>query len=198
MGHVVTSAERLLNIHKAEHNVNGLSQCIKSTLSILPSLLFKSAFPAPTADIGHNFVMQPENMPGVNMSDEETDRKAVEVACERYFAAFKTQDIAYLMSMLATDFEWKTIDGDILPAREAAALLESYVQSFEFIETARGEISDLSIHDNEATFTITEYICGTLKDEQGNLQKISTVETSLDVMTKGPQGWQFRRAETLS
>jgi ketosteroid isomerase-like protein len=141
--------------------------------------------------------MEPEKMSQVSMS-QEAEQKSVEAAFERYFTAFKAKDTAYLVSMLAPDFEWKTLDGETLSATEAAALLESYVQSFEFIETARCEISDLSVQAGEATFTITEYISGTLKDEQGNSQRISTVETFLDVMAKGPQGWQFKRAETLS
>jgi hypothetical protein len=75
-------------------------------------------------------------------------------------------------------------------------MLKECVQSFDTIETAKGEIAELSIQGNEATFLITEHIAGIMKDEQGNTQKIATLETSLDVMVKGPHGWQFKRAET--
>jgi hypothetical protein len=61
-----------------------------------------------------------------------------------------------------------------------------------------GDITELSIQGNEATFLITEHIAGVVKDEQGNTETVATLETSLDVMVRGPHGWQFKSAGTRS
>ncbi|HEX8235471.1 MAG TPA: nuclear transport factor 2 family protein [Abditibacteriaceae bacterium] len=129
---------------------------------------------------------------------ESVEQEQIEATCQRYFAAFKAKDVALLTSMLAPDFEWQTSDGEVLNARDTAALLESYIHSFDSIENARGEVSDLSLQGDEATFKITEYVCGTIKDEQGNLQRVETKETSLDTMVRGLHGWQFKRAEAMT
>jgi ketosteroid isomerase-like protein len=125
-------------------------------------------------------------------------QQEIERAYKKYFAALKAKDARLMAEMLTSDFTWRTLEGDILDVSKTATLMDGQVKSLLSIESADAQITDLSVQGSEATFQVTEHITSVVADENGKAQKFKSVEVFRDTMVPTPDGWKFKRAQTLS
>jgi ketosteroid isomerase-like protein len=130
--------------------------------------------------------------------NQSTAQHEIEAAYQKYFAALKAKDAAAMLSFIAPNFRWYTLDGDVMDAAQTRQILEEQVQGFVHIEDAQATFEDLSVEDDGVVFTVTETITGTVRDEAGDEQQIVSIDKFRDTMVKTPEGWQFSRAETIS
>jgi ketosteroid isomerase-like protein len=133
-----------------------------------------------------------------NMETPTTAQQEIEAAYVKYFEALQAKDAATMADMIAPVFEWHTPEGEVLDASQARQLLEEQVNSFVAVENARAEISEFSLQGEEATFLVTEYITGVVRDEGDATKTILSIDTFRDTMQKTSGGWKFKRAHTLS
>ncbi|MDF2440517.1 MAG: hypothetical protein JWN98_1501 [Abditibacteriota bacterium] len=125
-------------------------------------------------------------------------QQGIEDAYQKYFAALKARDSRAMAAMLAPGFTWKTMEGETLDVPTTAELMANQVQSLLSVESATAHITDLSIDGQDVTFHVVEHITSEITDENGQPQKVKSVEAFRDTMTPTESGWKFKRAQTLS
>lgn len=116
---------------------------------------------------------------------------------DRYCAAFIGKDIVAMMSLLASDFEWKMPDGSTFDRAETQAIIDQQLADTLCVHEMSIRIEQIRTSGDQAVVYATERTSVTVTGSPGLLEMITSTETHRDIWAMTPDGWKLKTDEVL-
>lgn len=131
---------------------------------------------------------------GKQIGAEGNVRKELEAAYASNVDAFKTNDVAYLERVFASDFEATDFNGETHDRQMVMNYIRHNAGTLEVLALSM-DIVEFTIRDSRAIVMVEQKSSKTLTDDEGELHQLDVGVVQQEVWVKDSEGWKLQRVE---
>jgi ketosteroid isomerase-like protein len=133
----------------------------------------------------------------VQASPLQEDNKELKELYAQLDKAVKEKKLDPMVSVLADDYKYQTLDGKTLNNKQAMQLFEQMFATLETVQEAVTKIEKVEETEDGLTVTVKQTLKGTIMGQDGKPHELASVSVSTDKWVETEKGWKLAATTTI-